>query len=62
MSVLQQDPDGVWRKAIPLPFYTMRLSRRPPFLVLAFQCWECEDKPKFHTEQAYRDHYRSDHP
>jgi hypothetical protein len=57
-----QDADGVWRQAIPLPFYTSRWTWRPPFLVDAFQCWTCRPAQTFATEQAYRDHYRSDHP
>ncbi len=60
MNVQQQDPDGVYRQAIPLSFYSARWTLRPPFLVDAFLCMEC--RVKFKTEKAYRDHYRSDHP
>ncbi len=62
MNVQQQDPDGVWRQAIPLPFYTSRWSWRPPFLVPAFLCTQPGCMTKFTSEQAYRGHYRSDHP
>lgn len=53
------DDDGVWRQAIPLPFYT-----RGGFLWLRprFQCCKCDPKATFSTEQAYRDHYRPAHP
>lgn len=60
MNVQQQDADGMWRQAIPLPFYTSRWTRWWPFLIPAFLCVECQHK--FDTEQEYRDHYRSDHP
>ncbi len=60
MKVQQQDADGVWRQSIPLPFYSARWTWHWPFRVDAFLCMEC--KVKFRSEQAYRDHYRSDHP
>lgn len=56
----QQDGDGVWRQAIPLPFYGARWTWRG--LRDVFICTECKPPAKFATERAYRDHYRSDHP
>ena len=54
------DPDGMWRKSIPLPFYSYMFSWRFPFLRKAHMCMDC--KTKFSSEKAYQDHYRSDHP
>lgn len=56
-GVNQQDADGVWRQAIPLPFYKWRWWGIGG---LRYVCGKCFHP--FTSEQAYRDHYRSDHP
>lgn len=56
-NVMQQDPDGVWRQAIPEPFWES--SWRTWFRWRPL-CMEC--RVRFPTAEAYRAHYRSDHP
>lgn len=43
----QQNPDGSWSQAIPLPLYVGIWRKR----------FQCECGQKFRTEQAYRDHW-----
>lgn len=57
---MQQDADGAWRQAIPMPFFVWTWQLGWPILATGYQCGECLHR--FNTEQAYSDHYRSDHP
>jgi hypothetical protein len=58
MSTQQQDSDGQWRQAIPLPREVLYWTWLGPRF--GQRCGMCG--VTFATEQAYRDHYRSDHP
>ena len=46
-ETMQQNPDGTWQQAIPLPFYGLRNK--------------CECGKKFWKEENYRSHYVDAH-
>jgi hypothetical protein len=63
-DVMQQDPDGVWRPAIPLPFYRGRLLGQYQCMYYGLVDFGRSKRIcgcRFRTMDAYKTHYRQVH-